>query len=202
LTLAVLPLVAFGAYALTIGVSPFVVSGYALTVIAAYAIYYSWKPREAKHVIVCMNNLYNAQRFAVLSSGIFFASVLAVILVVIGLFIEAVLPIGIANVSVTIGFFGIVFSLLCSYLLIRVLVARALPVQSNPPLLDRIVGLGIVVEVLFILGTILTPAFLFAAQFLWNRPQLFTIDFALSHNAVGTLLTGFVILYISLITRM
>jgi hypothetical protein len=105
-------------------------------------------------------------------------------------------------VSVTIGFFGILISLLCSYLLIRVLVARALPVQSNPPVLDRIVGLGVAVEVAFILGSVLTPAFLFAAQFLWNRPQLFNIDFALSHNAVGVLLTGFVVLYMSLITRM
>lgn len=202
LTTAILPLFALITYLYAIGIQIQWLSVFTGTLIISYVIYYYWAPRESKHVIARLEDMYNAKRFAITSSGIAVVSVISTILIIIALIWEEFLYVQTSETSLTIATIGMAVGLMSSYLLVRVLVARALPIQSGKPLIDKIVTVGPFFEVLFVIAAIGAPLFILAAQFIWHQPEIITFNTVISRQASAMLLSGFCVLYTVLITRM
>lgn len=202
LAFALVPLTAILVYLTSIGLAS-VWLGICIGAIGlAYGIYYTSAPRESKHVIARLENAYHATRFASVSSGIALLSILSTLTLAV-LIVGESLPFGtVQDTSFTIATGGMLVGLFSSYILVRVLVARALPISSNKPYLDRLVESNPILELLFIGAAFGAPAFIFIAIFFWNSPELFRLQVTLSRTDAGFLLIGATILYTAVITRL
>lgn len=202
LTVFLVPLLSVVVYLYTAGMETEWLGVFLASVVLSYAIYYGRAPREAKHVIARLENIYHAKRFALVSSGIATLSILSTLTVVGLLASEEHFAVKASPTSITIATFGLAVGLLSSYVLVRVLVARALPVTSDKPYLDRVVEQNPLIEIAFILAALGAPLFIFAAQFLWDRPSLIRFEVTLTRHAAALLLMGFTCIYTSLVTRL
>jgi len=168
----------------------------------SYLTYYTVEPRKSRKVITRLENTYRAEQFAKIATGIAILSSLSTLTLIGMITIEELPSLSVEQTGITIATIGMLIGLASSYVIIRVLISRALPIKSERPLIDRIVQSSSIIEILFVLAAIGAPTFIFIALFFWNGPVILRLDMTLSQQGAAILLTGGQFIYTALVTRL
>lgn len=148
-----------------------------------------------------LGEVYLARRYAIVASCL-------VLVTVIGMLVLSVLVAVSAShesytlisaTTETIAGVGALASIASSYGLVKVILSHAPPFKQTllNPLEESSVP-----EIIFTLGLIGCPAYVFTAAYLWNQPEIFTLEIVINAGGVIVLIGGATSLYTALTTRL